>query len=171
MVLLLVLLLAMVDMAAAAPAHRAPPKPSPPGRRGCQHGSASASSLDAEAGAGRLGVINGEVVEGFPYPWLTWLGDEGSGQFCGGTLIAPDWVLTAAHCLWATLPLPPSPDAILAQVHRRDYSLPIGDEAPAVRGARGARGCTLTFSTTIQSPYIILMMGHPLQSQPTHQGC
>ncbi len=102
---------------------RAPPKPPPAGERGCQH------RQHGNAPSGQ--VINGEVVQGFPYPWLTWLGDA-NGQFCGGTLIAPGWVLTAAHCLWETLPLPPSPDAILTQVHRRDYSLPIEDEAPAV---------------------------------------
>lgn len=49
-------------------------------------------------------IVGGEpVVDKDSYPWMTALvrsGDEPiDGQFCGGSLIAPDWVLTAAHCL------------------------------------------------------------------------
>ena len=75
-------------------------------------------------------VVNGEKVEGFPYPWLAWQGDDDIGHFCGGTLIAPDWVLTAAHCLYDTLP---PEHSVRIEVHRRDYSVPIGQEDGAAR--------------------------------------
>lgn len=47
-------------------------------------------------------IVGGNIVQN-TVPWMVALikhdeRDAAKGQFCGGTLIAPQWVLTAAHC-------------------------------------------------------------------------
>jgi trypsin len=43
-------------------------------------------------------VIGGSNSEQ-TYPWMVSIASSGGSHFCGGTLIAPDWVMTAAHCV------------------------------------------------------------------------
>jgi secreted trypsin-like serine protease len=45
-----------------------------------------------------LAVVGGNAVHPGGYPYVVAVGDT-SGAYCGGTLIAPDVVLTAAHCI------------------------------------------------------------------------
>ena len=42
-------------------------------------------------------IIGGTNATAGDYPWIVSLRD-GSGHFCGASLIAPQWVLSAAHC-------------------------------------------------------------------------
>jgi trypsin len=49
-------------------------------------------------------VVGGQPAAEGRYPWLVGVGDAGSGdpyerRFCGGSVIAEDVVLTAAHCV------------------------------------------------------------------------
>ncbi|MFD6416541.1 S1 family peptidase [Streptomyces sp. NPDC060194] len=67
---------------------------------------AAAASLTLPAPASADGaVIGGEPAQITASPWTVALssrdrfGDERSGQFCGGALVGPTTVVTAAHCL------------------------------------------------------------------------
>ena len=49
-------------------------------------------------------IIGGEAAPPGAYPWMVALVDADEedaflGQFCGGSLVHPQWVLTAAHCV------------------------------------------------------------------------
>jgi len=44
-------------------------------------------------------IVNGTAVEAGTYPWFTSILDYYGDYYCGGMLIAPDIVLTAAHCM------------------------------------------------------------------------
>ena len=51
-------------------------------------------------------IVGGSTAPRGAYPWMTALVERGqtpsNGQFCGGALIAPQWILTAGHCVEGT---------------------------------------------------------------------
>lgn len=49
-------------------------------------------------------IIGGTPATAGSWPWMaalvhTYSPNNNSGQFCGGSLIAPNWILTAGHCM------------------------------------------------------------------------
>lgn len=51
-----------------------------------------ATTQDAQA------IINGTSASTTTYPWIVYLAYDTGQQYCGGSLISPTWILTAAHC-------------------------------------------------------------------------
>ncbi len=67
--------------------------------------SLSAVVILAQDEIGSIGerIVGGTLVEENTYPWFTMIGFDFFGSFwrrnCGGALVSPEWVLTAAHCI------------------------------------------------------------------------
>lgn len=52
-------------------------------------------------------IVGGQAADEGEYPWLGYLQADYLllGSSCGGTLVAPEWFVTAAHCVEGLLPL------------------------------------------------------------------
>lgn len=49
-------------------------------------------------------IVGGHEAQVNSWPWQAMIMASDKRQFCGGTLVHPNWVLTAAHCVETTIP-------------------------------------------------------------------
>lgn len=89
-------------------------------------------------------IVGGVEVTDNSYPWMaaiSYLSEPSAaeGQFCGGSLIAPEWILTAAHCF--------ANDRRRQIVHAREVNVLLGQRNLAYAG-----GETINVSRIIQHP-------------------
>jgi len=61
-------------------------------------GSAAGARAERDVRTERPMIVGGEVAEPGAWPWQAFVSPRGA--YCGGSLIAPEWVLTAAHCFF-----------------------------------------------------------------------
>ncbi|CAH3173675.1 unnamed protein product [Porites evermanni] len=62
-------------------------------------------------------VVNGENASPHSWPWQISLRKQGKYHICGGSLIRPDWVVTAAHSVYRNTD--PSGYTVVAGAYRR----------------------------------------------------
>lgn len=118
------------------------------------------------------------------FPWTVAVLGKGldpvSGHFCGGTLVAHDRVLTAAHCIDPTGPNQATPDAIDVLVGQTSLSAegcpaPSYNVRPCTKGGTiigeriGIREISLHARANIQAGYrfdlAVLTLEHPVSSR------
>jgi secreted trypsin-like serine protease len=82
-------------------------------------------------------IVNGQEASPHQFPFMISLW-RGNGHTCGGTLIAPEWVLTAAHCI--DLRYPPYYYSAIVYAHSQSGSLHNCSEQVYIQEFRCHRG-------------------------------
>jgi len=104
-------------------------------------------------------IVGGVEARPGSHPWIVSL-QMGESHFCGGTLIAPKVVITAAHCV-----ADGNPDRIVAGAH--DHSRPNGKEQVS-RPARVIYHQKYNPSTTLND-IAVITLAKPFTFTPTVQ--
>ncbi|MEU1426645.1 serine protease [Nocardia sp. NPDC005746] len=115
-------------------------------------------------------VVGGTQADAADHPWLAAVGSplfipRASGQFCGGALIAPDRVLTNAHCVQFAQLLP---QALTVTFDRSDLTSRDGTTVSVtdIRLHPDFRTDTVDGVDVYHHDLAILTLAHP-QSRPT----
>merc|ERR1712183_585439 len=101
----------------------------PPMTGGPATGGPTGSPATGSPGACKCGVertsriVGGtEVNPKNKYPWMVALVTSSGGQFCGGTLVASKYVISAAHCMFEQDGSPTSKTDIKIRIGEHDFS-------------------------------------------------
>src|SRR4051812_21223175 len=123
---------------------------------------AAGADTPAPPATRQLQVVGGDIAPSLP--WVAALADRRAGslpagQYCGGSLIAREWVLTAAHCVSAPAPAPADMRVVIG---RHDLDGTDGDE----NGAAAVYRHPAYRDDSFDNDVALIRLAHPSPQTP-----